>query len=79
MHATGTIRTDGPYLHVQLPDVIPPDWDALRHELEPEIDEGVTRVTFVLGQHAGVKPDDQELLALVGSLRTTGVRAVVRA
>ena len=77
MHTTSTLTTDGPYLHVLLPDVLPPDWQDLRHELEPELDEGVTHVTFVLGRCAGVEPDDEELRALVGSLRATGVEAVV--
>ena len=71
------ITSDGPYLHVVLPDVLPPDWDALSRDIEPELDEGVTHVTFVLGHAAGVQPDDPHLLHLVDSLRASKVRAVV--
>lgn len=71
------IISDGPYLHVVLPDVLPPDWDALSRDLEPELEEGVTRVTFVLGHAAGVEPDDPHLLDLVDSLRAADVEAVV--
>jgi hypothetical protein len=40
MHPISGITSDGPYLHVLLRDVLPPDWEALRHDLEPEIEEG---------------------------------------
>jgi hypothetical protein len=30
------IRYDGPYLHVDLPDAVPPDWDAVRRDLDPD-------------------------------------------
>jgi hypothetical protein len=77
MRSTHEISTDGPYLHVFLPDVIPPDWEALRRELEPELEEGGSRVTFVVGRCAGIGVDDPSLLDLVGSLRSSGVQAVV--
>jgi hypothetical protein len=77
MHTTSRITTDGPYLHVLLQDVLPPDWEALRRDLEPEIDEGVTHITFALGRAAGIAPDDPHLVELVGSLRTCGVESDV--
>ncbi len=77
MQSTSQITTDGPYLHVLMTDVFPPDWESLRRELDPEIDEGVTHITFALGRSAGVKPDDAHLLELVGSLRSSGVESLV--
>ena len=77
MHATSRITADGPYLHVLLPDVLPPDWEALRKDLEPEIEEGARHVTFVLGRCTGVQPSDPNLIDLVASLRSTGLDAVV--
>jgi hypothetical protein len=77
MRLTHEISTDGPYLHVFLPDVVPPDWEALRRELEPELEEGASRVTLVVGQRSGVGVDDPSLLDLVGSLRSSGVQALV--
>ena len=77
MRFTHEISTDGPYLHVYLPDVIPPDWEALRRALEPELEEGASRVTLVVGRCAGIDLDDPSLLDLVGSLRSSGVQAVV--
>ena len=41
------LMQDGPYLQVVLPDVLPPDWDALRHDVESAIDDGATRVTVI--------------------------------
>ena len=77
MRTNSRITTDGPYLHVLLPDVLPPDWETLRRDLDPEIDEGVTHITFALGRAAGVGPGDPELLELVGSLRASGVESAV--
>lgn len=77
MRSTSEITCDGPYLRVHLPDVLPPDWETLRRELEVELEEGATRVTFVVGRSAGVTSDDPSLLDLVGSLRSSGVDAAV--
>ena len=76
MRYTSEISCDGPYLRVFLPDVLP-DWEALRLELEPELDEGASRVTFIVGRCAGITCDDPSLLDLVGSLQASGVDAVV--
>jgi hypothetical protein len=77
MQATSRITADGPYLHVLLPDVLPPDWEALRRDLEPEIEEGARHVTFVLGRRAGVEPSDLNLIDLVASLRSSGLDTLV--
>jgi hypothetical protein len=77
MRLTHEISTDGPYLHIYLPDVVPPNWEALRRELEPELEEGASRVTLVVGPCTGIGVDDPSLLDLVGSLRSSGVQAVV--
>ena len=77
MRSTSEISCDGPYLRVFLPDVLPPDWEELWRDLEPEIDEGISRVTFIVGQCAGITCDDPSLLDLVGSLQSSGVDAAV--
>ena len=50
MRYTSEISRDGPYLRVLLPDVSPPDWEALRRELGPEVDEGATHVMLIVGE-----------------------------
>jgi hypothetical protein len=77
MRYSHEISCDGPYVHVFLPDVVPPNWEALRRELEPELDEGASRVTLVIGRCSGIGCDDPSLLDLVGSLQSSGVDAVV--
>ena len=77
MPTTSSITSDGPYLHVLLRDLVPPDWEALRRELEPEIEEGATLVTFALARTAAVTPRDPHLLELVDSLQGAGVETVV--
>jgi hypothetical protein len=52
------ILCDGPYLRVVLPDVLPPDWEALRRDLEPEIEEGVRHLTLVVGEPCRDEGDD---------------------
>ena len=37
------LMQDGPYLQVVLPDVLPPDWDALRRDVESAIDAAARR------------------------------------
>lgn len=77
MRHTSEISTDGPYLRVLLPDVLPPDWEALRRKLEPEVVEGVTRATVILGNCAGITPGDPDLEDMLGSLRSAGVDTLV--
>ena len=77
MRFVSEMWSDGPYVRVLLPDVLPPDWEALRRDLEPEIAEGATRVLLIAGECAGFSPADPGLAALVGSLRDQGIEAIV--
>jgi DNA-binding LacI/PurR family transcriptional regulator len=71
------LMQDGPYLQVVLPDVVPPDWDALRRDVEFAIDEGATRVTVIASDRVGVETDDDRLEAMLDTLRDEGVEVVV--
>jgi hypothetical protein len=77
MQTASHITSDGPYLHVLLRDVLPPDWEALRRDLEPEIEEGATHVTFALARSTAVKPTDPGLAGLVESLHGSGIQTIV--
>ena len=52
------LRYDGPYLHVDLPDVLPPDWEGIRRELD--LDCGVERA-FVVAPASMPSEDESEL------------------
>jgi hypothetical protein len=71
------LMQDGPYLQVVLPDVVPPDWDALRRDVESAIDDGATRVTVIASERVGIENDDDRLEAMVDSLKDGGVEVVV--
>jgi hypothetical protein len=71
------LMQDGPYLQVVLPDVLPPDWDALRREVESAIDDGATRVTVIASDRVGLEPDDYRLEAMVDWLKDEGLEVVV--
>jgi len=71
------LMQDGPYLQVVLPDVLPPDWDALRRDVESAIDDGATRVTVIASDRLGLGTDDDRLEALVDTLKDEGVEVVV--
>ena len=73
METSTVITADGPYVHVLLRDVLPPDWDALGRELDRELDDGARRVTFALSRTSGISPDDPGLLHLTDRLRASGV------
>ena len=77
MRETTEITAIGPYVRVTLPDVLPPNWEELRRDLEPELDEGASLVTFVLGPCCGVDRDDPSLLDFLKTLRSVGVVAGV--
>lgn len=76
MRYTSEISRDGPYIRVLLPDVLPPDWEAIRRELKQELDEGASRVLFVLGECPDFTPQDTALVQLVSWLVGEGVDAV---
>ena len=77
MRETTEITAIGPNVRVALPDVLPPNWEELRRDLEPELDEGASLITFVLGPCCGVDRDDPSLLEFLKTLRSAGVVAGV--
>ena len=79
METTTVITCDGPYLHVLLRDVLPPDWDAVRRDLEREIECGARKVTIAIAGSSDVSPSDPELLALQDRLQAIGVPTTILA
>jgi hypothetical protein len=71
------LMQDGPYLQVVLPDVLPPDWDALRLDVESAIDDGATRVTVIASDPVGIETDEEGLEAMIDSLKDEGVEVVI--
>jgi hypothetical protein len=76
MRLSTEISRDGPYLRVVLPDVLPPDWEALQRDLESEIEEGAPRMALIAARRAGSVHDDPRLIDLVRSLMSAGWDAV---
>lgn len=61
--ATYEVKRNGPYLRVVIPEVMPPDWEALRRDLVGELEEGgVTRVSIVT-PHFSYDRTDREALS----------------
>jgi hypothetical protein len=52
MLETHELLRNGPYLRVILPDVLPPDWDALESDLDLELDEGVVEKATIVAPYA---------------------------
>jgi hypothetical protein len=78
MMTTHEVRHDGPYLHVTLPDVLPPDWVSLWHDVDLEIEDGVERAFLnIPGDHLAVD-DENELDSFERTLREQGVDVRVR-
>jgi len=71
------LTRDGPYVRVVLPDVLPPDWDALERDLADEVDDGATRVMVMVADAGTLDTHGERLNELVGGLRTGGVDAIV--
>jgi hypothetical protein len=71
------LTRDGPYVRVVLPDVLPPDWDALERDLADEVDDGATRVMVMAGDAGTLDTHGERLAELVGGLRAGGVDAIV--
>jgi hypothetical protein len=71
------LTRDGPYVRVVLPDVLPPDWDALEREVDEEIEDGATRVMVMAGDAGTLDTHGERLAALVSGLHAEGVDAVV--
>jgi hypothetical protein len=77
METSTVITCDGPYLHVLLRDVLPPDWEELRRELEDEIECGARRVTIAVGLSSGMSSTNADLLDLQDWLQAIGVPTTI--
>jgi hypothetical protein len=71
------LTRDGPYVRVVLPDVLPPDWDALERELAEEIEDGATRIMLMAGDAGTLDAHGERLTMLVSELEAEGVAALV--
>jgi len=71
------LTRDGPYVRVVLPDVLPPDWDALEGEIDEEIEDGAARVMVCVGDAGTLDTHGERLALLVSELEAEGVEAVV--
>jgi hypothetical protein len=71
------LTRDGPYVRVVLPDVLPPDWDALERDVADEVDDGAARVMVMAGDARTLDTHGERLAELVGGLRAGGVDAIV--
>jgi hypothetical protein len=71
------VMRDGSCLQVALLDVVPPDRDALRRDVDSAIDDGVTRVRVIASDRVGLEPDDDRLEAMVDWLKGEGLEVVV--
>jgi hypothetical protein len=67
---------DGPYVSVILPDVLPPDWAAVKRDIESEIDDGAERVMFMPGDARG-DVYDLGVQALVSGFEAEGIETIV--
>jgi hypothetical protein len=74
MLETHELLRNGPYLRVTLPDVLPPDWDALQSDLDLELDEGVDQATVVMPCCAPSDLALEVMLRVASELGRQGVR-----
>lgn len=75
MLETHELLRNGPYLRVMLPDILPPDWDALESDLDLELDEGVIgTATIVAPYHAPPGPIVDAVLRVASFFGRHGVR-----
>jgi hypothetical protein len=71
------LTCDGPYVRVVLPDVLPPDWDALEREIDEEVEDGATKVMVMAADERTLDTHGERLSALVSQLRADGIDTVV--
>jgi hypothetical protein len=79
METSTVITFDGPYLHVLLRDVLPPDWEEVRRDLEREIEHGARKVSIAIAGYCDVSPSDPDLLDLRDRLQAIGVPTTILA
>jgi hypothetical protein len=71
------LTCDGPYIRIVLPDVLPPDWDALEREIDEEVEDGATKVMVMAADERTLDTHGERLSALVTQLRADDVDVVV--
>jgi hypothetical protein len=71
------LTCDGPYVRVVLPDVLPPDWNALEREIDEEVEDGATKVMVMAADERTLDTHVERLSALVSQLRADGIDTVV--
>ena len=71
------LTRNGPYVRVVLPDVLPPDWDALEREIGDEVDDGATRIMLMAADAGTLDTHGERLAAIATGLETVGIEAVV--
>jgi hypothetical protein len=75
MLETHELLRNGPYLRVTLPDVLPPDWDALESDLDLELDDGVVlQAAIVAPSFAPAGPLVDAVLRVASFFGRRGVR-----
>jgi hypothetical protein len=75
MLETYELLRNGPYLRVTLPEVLPPDWNALESDLDLELTEGVVERATIVAPYCrppGLTVD--AVLRLAGLFGRQGVR-----
>jgi len=78
MLSTYQLLRNGPYLRVVVPDVMPPDWGALRKDVLEELEEGgVDRVSIVTPHFFYDRADRESLMELFYDLYREGVAACI--
>ena len=63
------VRYDGPSIHVYLPDIVPPDWEAVRRSFDR--DAYVSRA-FITAPTRMTSEDEAELIAISEALSAEG-------
>ena len=71
------LTCDGPYVRVVLPDVLPPDWDALEREIDEEVEDGARKVMLMAADERTLDTHGERLSALVSGLQAQGIDIVV--
>jgi hypothetical protein len=77
MRDTYELTRDGPYVRIVLPDVLPPDWDALEREIGEEVDDGAARIMMMVGDAGTLDTHGERLAVLVSGLEAAGIDALV--
>ncbi len=78
MMAIHEVRRDGPYLQITLPDVLPPFWGSLIHDVDVELEDGVERAFINIPGASLGTDDERRLRSFERSLEDQGVNVLVR-